>query len=102
MLLAVPGSRGTDWLIGSGAAVPAEDAREVLQLLQGKAVAPRSIPEALRPIIDLLKQGADSPAGISQRTGQPLPAVLSALSEAELGGWIHRIAGGRYEVPRAE
>jgi DNA processing protein len=101
-LLAVPGSRGTDWLIGSGAAVPAEDAREVLQRLDGQAVAPRSVPEALRPIIDLLKQGADSPAGIAERIGQPLPAVLSALSEAELAGWIHRIAGGRYEVPRAE
>ncbi|HVR63017.1 MAG TPA: DNA-processing protein DprA [Polyangia bacterium] len=100
-LLAVPGSRGADWLIGSGAAVPAEGPAQVLELLAGAAPKPAKVPETLRPLIDLLRTGPESPAAIAQRIGQPLPAVLSALTEAEMAGFIHRVAGGLYEVPRA-
>ena len=101
-LLAVPGSRGADWLIGAGEALPAEEPADVLALLAGGPAKPVPVPETLRPLIDLLKTGPQSAAGIAERTGLSLPAVLSALGEAEMAGFIHRIAGGRYEVPRAE
>lgn len=103
LLVAVPGSRGADWLIGSGAAVPATGSDEVLALLAGGAARRPTIPASLQPLIDLLlRAGPESPDGIATRMGQPLPSVLSALTEAEMAGLIHRIAGGRYEVPRAE
>jgi DNA processing protein len=101
-LLAVPGSAGADWLIGSGEALPAAEPGDVLAVLAGGRAKAVPVPAALRPLIDLLKAGPESPAAIAERIGQPLPAVLSALGEAEMAGFIHRIAGGRYEVPRAE
>ena len=102
LLLAVPGSRGTDWLIGSGAALPVDSAKQILDRLAGRPSQPSEVPAAFSVLIDALGQGPDSPAGIAQRIGQPLSDVLSALSEAELAGWIHRLPGGRYEVPRAQ
>ena len=100
-LLAVPGSRGADWLIGCGAALSAGGPGEVIDLLAGAAPRPAVIPESLRALVDLLRTGPESPAVLAERIGQPLPEVLSALTEAEMAGFIHRVAGGRYEVPRA-
>lgn len=100
-LLAVPGSRGADWLIGSGAAVPVTEPADVLAVLAGAPAKAAVVPEALRSLVELLRAGPESPAAIAERTGQSLPAVLSALGEAEMAGFIQRVAGGRYEVPRA-
>ncbi|HEY2902724.1 MAG TPA: DNA-processing protein DprA [Polyangia bacterium] len=102
LLLAVPGSRGTDWLIGSGAAQSVAGASEVLDRLAGRAGVAAAVPHGLQPVLDALQEGPDSAAGVAQRISQPLSEVMSALSEAELAGLIQRIAGGRYEVPRAK
>jgi DNA processing protein len=102
LLLAVPGSRGTDWLIGSGAAQPVAGASEVLDRLAGRAAVAAPVPYGLQPLLDALREGPDSAAGLAQHIGQPLSEVMSALSEAELAGLIQRLAGGRYEVPRAK
>jgi DNA processing protein len=103
LLLAVPGSRGTDWLIGSGAAQAASGASEILDRLAGRAAVAASVPRGLQPLLDVLRAaGPDSAAGIAERTGRPLSEVMSGLSEGELAGLIQRVAGGRYEVPRAK
>ena len=102
LLLAVPGSRGTDWLIGSGAAEAATSAGDVLARLAGQPAPATFVPHGLQWVLDALHGASDSAEGIAQRIGRPLSDVMSALSEAELAGFIQRIAGGRYEVPRAK
>jgi predicted Rossmann fold nucleotide-binding protein DprA/Smf involved in DNA uptake len=70
----------------------------------GSSFARPAAPPAIAPVlavIEALGADADSAAGIARKLGVPLSAALGVLAEAELGGWVKRLAGGRYEVPRA-
>ncbi|HEY6475779.1 MAG TPA: DNA-processing protein DprA [Polyangia bacterium] len=102
-LLAVPGSAGTDRLIASRKARPVRDGAELLGALAGDEPAACSVPEELRALIGALAVGATA-AEVARRLGLPIAAALALLSEAELGGWILRGAGGVFtstEVTRA-
>ena len=99
MLIAVPGSAGTDELLASGAASPAQDGDEILRRMAGEVVSQPGAPAELAPLLAVLEDRSDSAVGIAQRLGVSLPAALGVLAEAELSGWVRRLAGGRYEVP---
>jgi DNA processing protein len=98
-LIAVPGSAGTDQLLASGLASPAETGDQVLRRMAGEMVSPPSAPAEMAPLLAALEDHADNAAGIAQRLGVTLPAALGVLAEAEISGWVRRLAGGRYEVP---
>ncbi len=102
-LYAIPGSAGTDRLIASGRARPVRDGAELLGALGGEAPAVVPVPEELRSLLAALAGGATA-AEVARRLGLAIPAALALLSEAELGGWILRGAGGVFtsiEVTRA-
>jgi DNA processing protein len=98
-LIAVPGSAGTDDLLASGMASAAESGDEILRRMAGEAAPERGAPAELAPLLAALEDRSDSAVGIAQRLGVSLPAALGVLAEAELSGWVRRLAGGRYEVP---
>jgi len=105
VLAAVPGSAGTDQLIAAGLAAPVADGQDVLRRMAagaGADMARPAAPEAIAPVLAALGADPDSAAGIARKLGLPLPAALGVLAEAELGGWIKRLAGGRFEVPRGD
>ena len=103
-VLAVPGSSGTASLLQRGQAWPVTSADDVEGALAGRQ--PASCSEAEPPagavglLLAALREGASSPAVLSRRTGLPLPAVMAALVEGELDGWLCRIPGNQYEVIR--
>jgi len=99
MLIAVPGSTGTDQLLAAGVAIAAENGDEVSRRMAGEVVPERGAPAELAPLLAVLEDGSHSAVGIAQRLGVSLPAALGVLAEAELSGWVRRLAGGRYEVP---
>jgi DNA processing protein len=103
-LYAVPGTAGTDRLIAAGKARPVRDGAELLAALAGKpAATATAVPEELRSLRMALAEGATA-AEVARRLALPIAAVLALLSEAELGGWILRGAGGVFtstEVTRA-
>jgi DNA processing protein len=103
-VLALPGSIGTDRLLRSGQAQPVTSASEVEDALAGRPrlaaaqAQPASAPMAT--LLAVLREQAATPAVLSHKTGIALPAVLAALAEAELEGWLCRIQGNQYEVNR--
>jgi DNA processing protein len=103
-VLAVPGSNGTDRLLQRGQASPVTSAADVEEALAGRR--PVSVDKAEPPagivasLVAALREGAATPAVLSRRIGLPLPAIMAALVEAELDGWICRIPGNQYEVNR--
>ena len=103
-VLAVPGSNGTDRLLQRGQASPITSAADVEEALAGRG--PVSSGEAEPPagtvasLVAALREGAATPAVLSRKIGLPLPAVMAALVEAELDGWLFRIPGNQYEVIR--
>jgi DNA processing protein len=103
-VLAVPGSSGTDRLLQQGQALPVSSVADVEEVLAGRR--PRPLREAEPPtgaigtLVAALREGASTPAALSRKTGLPLPAVMAALVEAELDGWLCRIPGNQYEVIR--
>lgn len=103
-VLAVPGSNGTDRLLQRGQASPITSAADVEEALAGRG--PVSSGEAEPPagtvasLVAALREGAATPAVLSRKIGLPLPAVMAALVEAELDGWLVRIPGNQYEVIR--
>jgi len=103
-LHAVPGSPGTDRLIASGRARLVRDGAGFLAALAGQpAAVGTAAPEELRSLMLALAGGATA-AEVARRLALPIAAVLALLSEAELGGWILRGAGGVFtstEVTRA-
>ncbi len=99
MLIAVPGSPGTDQLLAAGIASAAESGEEVLRRMAGEVLPELCAPAELAPLLAALEDRSDSAVGIAQRLGVSLPAALGVLAEAELSGWVRRLAGGRYEVP---
>ena len=103
-LLAHPGSPGTDRLLQRGRAWPVTSAADVEEALAGRqpAVAPEPEPPSgtVGVLVAALREGAGTPAALSRKTGLPLPAVMAALAEAELDGWLCRMPGNQYEVVR--
>ena len=103
-LYAVPGSAGTDRLLTSGKARAVRDGAELLRVLAGEpASAAAAVPEELRSLMMALAGGATA-GEVARRLALPISAALALLSEAELGGWILRGAGGVFtsiEVTRA-
>jgi DNA processing protein len=103
LLLAVPGTAGTDQLIAIGRARPVWDGAELLAALAGEARTAAAVPAEFLPLIEALAGGATA-VEVARRLALPIPAALALLSEAELGGWILRGAGGVFtsiEVTRA-
>ena len=98
-VIAVPGSAGCDQLLASGLATAAQSGEEVLRLMAGEVVPRRGAPAEMAPLLAVLEDRSDNAVGIAQRLGVSLPAALGVLAEAELSGWVRRLAGGRYEVP---
>jgi DNA processing protein len=103
-VLAVPGSNGTDRLLQTGRASPVTSAADVEEALAGRR--PVSLDKTEPPagtiasLVAALREGAATPAVLGRRIGLPLPAIMAALVEAELDGWICRIPGNQYEVNR--
>jgi DNA processing protein len=98
-LFAVPGSAGTDELLVAGLASAVEDGAQILRRMAGEVVPSRTAPAEIAPLLAALGDHADNAAGVARRLGVSLPAALGVLAEAELSGWVRRLAGGRYEVP---
>lgn len=101
LLLAVPGSSGTDALVHGGHALPVSSADDVVAALAGKLARPVPTTPELGPhggLIAALEGGADTPALLCQRLGRPLADILAALALAELDGWVERAGGDTYEV----
>jgi DNA processing protein len=103
-VLAVPGSSGTDRLLQRGQVCPVTSAADVEEALAGRRPASSSEAEppagAVGLLLAALREGAAEPAALSRKIGLPLPAVMAALVEAELDGWLCRIPGNQYEVMR--
>jgi predicted Rossmann fold nucleotide-binding protein DprA/Smf involved in DNA uptake len=103
-VLALPGSNGTDRLLQLGHAWPVTSAADVEKTLAGgRPVSPdKAEPPAgiVASLVAALREGAATPAVLSRKIGSPLPAIMAALVEAELDGWICRIPGNQYEVNR--
>lgn len=103
-VLAVRGSPGTERLLQQGQALAVSAATDVEEALAGRRPAPSDEVEppsgAIGTLVATLREGASTPAGLSKKTGLPLPAVMAALAEAELDGWVCRIPGNQYEVIR--
>lgn len=101
LLLAVPGSSGTDALVHGGQALPVSSADDVALALAGKLARPVPSPPELGPhgeLIAAIDGGADTPVLLCQRLGRPLADILAALALAELDGWVERAGGDTYEV----
>jgi DNA processing protein len=101
ILLAVPGSPGTEALLRAGQAAPVTSAEDVMRALSGE-LAPslpvRPPPGPLAAVLEALGPGAATPAQLSKRLGLPLPTLLAILTEAELDGFVRRMGGDAYEV----
>jgi DNA processing protein len=103
-LLALGGSAGTDGLLRRGQAWPVASANDVEHVLAGHRPAPAAEVEPpagpIAALVANLREGAATAASLSRRIGLPLPAVMAALAEAELEGWLCRSPGNQYEVIR--
>jgi DNA processing protein len=96
LVLAVPGSPGTDGLLASGEARPVAHEADLLRALAGQPAVARVAPPALAPLLAALAAGPAGPAELAARLGMPLPSALALLAEAELDGWIRRGPAGRF------
>jgi DNA processing protein len=100
-LLAVPGTAGTDRLIGEGA-LPVTSPASLEDALAGRVTAvPVQIPGPFTALVQALRAAPDDAAGLARRLGVSLPAAMGLLLEAELEGWVRRTKDSQYEVPRA-
>jgi len=101
-LLAVPGSPGTDGLIAAGKARAVADVDQLLLALAGAPPPTRIVPDAFASLVSALGEGPAPAPVLARRLGLSLPAALALISEAELGGWIGRGAGGAFEAAQTE
>ena len=101
-LLAVPGSPGTDGLIAAGKARAVAGVDELLLALAGAPAPKRIVPDAFASLVSALGEGPAPAPALARRLGLSLPAALALISEAELGGWIGRGAGGVFEAAHIE
>lgn len=105
-VLAVPGTVGTDALIAAGRALAVTSADDLRDALAGRrktattARVESDAGSASSIVTAAIATQPDHPAGLARRVGLPLPAVMAALTEAELDGRLRRSAGGNYEVCR--
>jgi DNA processing protein len=60
MLIAVPGSAGTDQLIASGQASAADSGEEILRCMAGEAVPQRGAPAEMAPLLAALEDRSDN------------------------------------------
>lgn len=96
-LLAVPGTPGTEQLIGSGAARAVRDEDELLRALAGEPEAVVTPPPVLAPIVDALVSGGEArPPELARRLGMSLAETLGLITQAELEGWISRRPAGTW------
>ncbi len=102
ILLAVPGSPGTDSLLHAGQAWPVTGVADVLDALAGRRpeVVHAAPTERLAPLVAALIERADDAAGLARRLGLPLPRVMGMLVEAEMDGVIQRGPALTYEARR--
>jgi DNA processing protein len=100
LLAAVPGSTGTDQLINAGLAAAVETGDDIARLLAGGAVEAAAVPAAIAAVLEAVRAGAHDALAIARHMKMPVSDALAVLADAELGGWIRRLVGGRFEVPR--
>jgi DNA processing protein len=100
VLLAVPGSAGTDGLIAAGRARPIRDAADLVCALAGEAPVARMAPTTFAPLLAALTARDAGAAELSRCLVLSLSATLALIAEAELGGWVVRRPGGLYGIPR--
>ena len=107
-VMAVPGpvssplSAGCHWLIKQGAAL-VEDADDVLAELGYAAAArepPPGPPPELAPVYEAVTRLQASPDEISLALGMPADAVIGALVQLELAGFVHQTPDGYIRAPR--
>jgi DNA processing protein len=103
-VLALPGSIGADRLLRAGRASPARGIDDVEDALAGRP--PRSCdasplptpPGPLAAVVEALREQPDGAPGLARRLSIPLFEIMRHLTEAEIEGWVRRLAGGQYEV----
>ena len=99
ILLAVPGSPGTDALLRRGHALPVVTANDILAAMAGQLPAPvEGEPGREEELLAAIEGGAKTPELLRRRLGLPLPTLLARLAEAELDGLVRRSGGDTYEV----
>ena len=102
LLLAVPGSPGTDALLATGAALPVESAGEVRAALAGTLVPARAagLADSWAELCAAVGRGPTAVEDLALKLRIPVAEVLAVLCEAEMAGRVRRLPGGRYEVCR--
>lgn len=109
IVLAVPGSPGTDTLLRAGHALAVQNARDVQDALAGRlvpssfeTVAERAmgLSPQLSALVAAVAQGYASPAELALVLAMPVSEVLALLMVAELEGVILRGPHNDYEVGR--
>ena len=104
VVLACPGSAGTDALLAGGAAV-AEDPGDILDALDGRPrQLVRPVPEGNAAAVWAILDDAHplTIEGVSERAGLPLRTALRALATLELDGLALLAPGGSYvRTPRS-
>lgn len=93
-----PMATGPHALLADGAHL-VRDATDILDLLHlpPQRVAPRPVPEELRPLLDAVAHGADTVTALALG-GLEVGDALAGLTELELRGLVRAAPGGRYEV----
>ncbi len=97
-LLAIPGSAGTDALLSRGAAVAVESADDVLEALAGRPVRAPAVPAPFDNLLRALGDGPVAADALAGRLGLSLAETLGLLCEAELRGFVGRLAGAKFEA----
>ncbi len=107
-VMAVPGpvgnplSAGCHWLIKQGAAL-VENAEDVLAELGYDALARETPPgprPELVPVYEAVSRLEASPDEIAVALGMPVDAVIGALVQLELSGFVRLTPGGYIRAPR--
>lgn len=98
-----PQAAGPNGMLAGGASV-VRGPQDVLDHLFGAGVrlagsvrGCRQPPPELRPLLTAIAEGQDTAAALA-RVGFVADRGLAALAALELGGYIRRVAGGRYSV----